>query len=649
MNGRISAARGSTRNRSKVYFPGGAPPHLESLSWEITAVRTVGGGHARHRSDLALRSHPAFNAVVTGLLAGALAFGCGFPYWSKYPLIGMVAAAECALTAAAGVVLRTSTTGRLSGGLIALAGFTWALHWSHTWDVGPLPLIADWAAAAFYVLLSIGVLLYPTGALHNRAERLWALSAVAWIGGGILVQNLLARPDWVGHSADVVWPNVLADRRLFDRAEQIITAGYLVVAAGYAVVLLWRTRRTSRSPQQAIAPVLVAVAAVGIVAAFSPLGAPVNEVQTAMRAGMLRGTAALIIPIALIGAGVYRQWTVTIVADRLVQLARPASVARVRAALRKMLHDPTLDLLLWAPSQGRWVDADGRTTSDQTGSETDDRRWLVPVASIDGKPLAVVDVDPALRLHESLVHAAIVAGTPALENAQLQAVVLAQLEQTRIAQAATLLAEAQARRQMERDLHDGVQAGLSALAMRLAAARATTADDETMDALSSCRELLDVVLGDLRLFVRGINPVVLDADGLGAALRALADRFPGLVEVESDDARYPAHLEQALFFTLNEALANAVRHAGASRIHVRVGLESRDAQPWLTGTVSDNGNGTARWSPAGGLEGLKERLEVLGGTVELRSAPATGTQVHIRVPLTIMHQPGLRPSGWNRR
>ncbi|MFI5952176.1 sensor histidine kinase [Cryptosporangium sp. NPDC051539] len=576
-----------------------------------------------------MRGHPALKAVLTGLLAGLLAYAFGHPYWTGHQFSGVLVALECAVTAGAGMVLRTSSASASSGDLITLAGFAWALNWSSGWDAGWFPLIADFAQASFFLLLSVGVLLYPTGQLQTRAERLWVPAAVVVLGGGELVFTLLSRPEWIGYRPDVVWPTFLADRAAFDVAKNVIAVAYVVLAAGFAGVLILRARRTTRGPQRVIIPALVGVAAMGVVAALVELDAAVNDTQTAVLAGILQGTATLIIPFALLGVGVYRQWLVAQVAHRLVRLTRPASVAQVRAALRTVLEDPTLDLLLWAPGPQRWVDAEGRVrVPSLTGAPprpSGDDRWLVPVTSASGRPLAVVDAHPTQRLHEPLVRAAIIAGTPALETAQLQAVVQAQLEQTRVAQAATLVAEARARRQMERDLHDGVQTGLSALAMQLAAAQAISGDD----ALQTCRDLLDTVLGDLRMFVRGINPAVLESDGLGGALRAVAERFPGLVDVEADDVRYRPQVEQALFFTLNEALANAVRHAGASRIVVRVGAESA----WLTGSVSDDGSGTAQWSPTGGLAGIRDRIELVGGLVELDSTPRSGTRVCVRVPL----------------
>lgn len=193
-----------------------------------------------------------------------------------------------------------------------------------------------------------------------------------------------------------------------------------------------------------------------------------------------------------------------------------------------------------------------------------------------------------------------------------------------------LAAEARARRKLEHDLHDRVQVQITATLQRLAVAMHRNDDPRVASLLTECKRLLDGTSRDVRLFARGINPAVLEADGLRGALRALADGFSGLVEVRATRERYPAAVESALFFALAEAVANAVRHAEASRILVDV---ARDGRRTLVGRVSDDGSGTARLSPAGGLESMRERIAALGGQVELRSVPCTGTTVTVRLPL----------------
>jgi signal transduction histidine kinase len=179
----------------------------------------------------------------------------------------------------------------------------------------------------------------------------------------------------------------------------------------------------------------------------------------------------------------------------------------------------------------------------------------------------------------------------------------------------------------ENDLHDRVQVQITAALQRLALAAHWNSDPRVGELLDESKQLLDVAARDVRLFARGINPAVLEADGLRGAVRALADRFPGLVTTRAVAERYPPALESGLFLALSEAVANAVRHAGASAIVVEV---DRDGE-FVVGRVTDDGIGTAQPSPYGGLENLRRRVAALGGDTELHSEPGRGTRVTIRL------------------
>ncbi|GAA0237774.1 sensor histidine kinase [Cryptosporangium japonicum] len=181
----------------------------------------------------------------------------------------------------------------------------------------------------------------------------------------------------------------------------------------------------------------------------------------------------------------------------------------------------------------------------------------------------------------------------------------------------------------EHDLHDRVQVQITAALQRLALAAHWNSDPRVGELLDESRQLLDVAARDVRLFARGINPAVLESEGLRGAVRALAARFPGLVTTRVVAERYPQALESGLFLALSETVANAVRHAGASAIVVEV---ERDGE-CVVGRVTDNGSGTARFGAIGGLENLRVRIAALGGDTELHSEPGRGTRVTISVPL----------------
>jgi signal transduction histidine kinase len=190
----------------------------------------------------------------------------------------------------------------------------------------------------------------------------------------------------------------------------------------------------------------------------------------------------------------------------------------------------------------------------------------------------------------------------------------------------------QARRRIERDLHDGAQQRLVSLGLELRAARTAVPPELTDldERLSRAGEGLAQAMEDLHEISRGIHPAVLSKGGLGPALRGLARRSAIPVELEvRADGRLPEQVEVAAYYVVSEALTNAAKHARASVIHVEV--EARDLDLRLK--IRDDGVGGADQSKGSGLIGLKDRVEALGGRIGLSSPAGSGTSLTVTIPL----------------
>jgi signal transduction histidine kinase len=187
------------------------------------------------------------------------------------------------------------------------------------------------------------------------------------------------------------------------------------------------------------------------------------------------------------------------------------------------------------------------------------------------------------------------------------------------------------RRRLERNLHDGAQQRLVALSLTLRLAHEKLVSDPLAadELLVAANEELAVALDELRELARGIHPADLTARGLGAALQSLAARSAVPVKVELEgDGRLPAQVEVAAYYVVAESLTNVVKYAEASTVTVRVAQENGS----VLVEIVDDGVGGADPSRGSGLRGLIDRVEALGGTLEVESILEEGTTISARVP-----------------
>ena len=189
------------------------------------------------------------------------------------------------------------------------------------------------------------------------------------------------------------------------------------------------------------------------------------------------------------------------------------------------------------------------------------------------------------------------------------------------------------RRRLERNLHDGAQQRLVALSLSLRIALMKLDADPTAAraALASADDELALALDELRELARGLHPAVLSDRGLRVAVESLADRMPISVEIaELPDERLPEPVEAAAYYLIAEALTNVTKYAQASKVLVRVAASDES----LLVEVSDDGVGGADPASGSGLRGLADRVEALGGSLEVVSPAGAGTSLRAEIPGT---------------
>ncbi|MEA2681851.1 MAG: hypothetical protein QOK05_179 [Chloroflexota bacterium] len=234
------------------------------------------------------------------------------------------------------------------------------------------------------------------------------------------------------------------------------------------------------------------------------------------------------------------------------------------------------------------------------------------------------------KLMEDLAHQAGLV----LRNVGLAADLKGRLEDLRRSRQRLVAAQDQERRRLERDLHDGAQQYLVAMKIKIGLARnmARQDPDRTKLAIAALKDDADATLANVRDLARGIYPPLLAEQGLQAALQAQARRAVLPVSVETEGAgRYSEEIESAAYFCVLEALQNVQKYARATQASVRI----TESDGELRFAVDDDGRGfdAAVAARGAGLTNMVDRIDALGGTIEIASAPGRGTSVRVALPV----------------
>jgi signal transduction histidine kinase len=289
-------------------------------------------------------------------------------------------------------------------------------------------------------------------------------------------------------------------------------------------------------------------------------------------------------------------------------------------------------VVLWRDdrSQG-YLDTAGRPVVDPRSAATPSTTEVLQVESTAG-PIALISHDPAVSNSSQLVASVAEALRLASENARLTKELTESLVRVGESRARIVSSADEARRSIERDLHDGVQQLLVALGfdLRRASREAERAQARTVITdLENASDHLSRALTELRELARGITPMILAHGGVGGAAEDLAHRCPVPTTVRTSGSVELSQLTQAtIYFLVAEGLTNVAKHSAADAASVSIDLMNS-----ATITISDNGVGGASANTGSGLRGLFDRVEATGGSLTVDSPPGRGTTIVATLPL----------------
>ncbi|MGZ8707894.1 MAG: sensor histidine kinase, partial [Gaiellaceae bacterium] len=247
-----------------------------------------------------------------------------------------------------------------------------------------------------------------------------------------------------------------------------------------------------------------------------------------------------------------------------------------------------------------------------------------------GAAVAALVHDLSVADERELLDAVTAAASIAIENAQLHVELRARLEELRGSRSRILEAARTERQRLERNLHDGAQQRLVALALELSLLEERLGDDaEAAAQVDQARREVAAALKELRELAHGIHPAVVTGHGLAVALEQLVARAPVPVQMRVEiTKRLPEALEVAAYYVVSESLANIAKHAKAAAARIDVVQTGDD----LVLEIADDGVGGADTERGSGLRGLADRVEALNGRLRVWTPLGGGTRVRAEIP-----------------
>jgi signal transduction histidine kinase len=514
------------------------------------------------------------------------------------------------LVTAAGLTRLDRTAGSVGPPLVALSVAWLAPVWVG-WSGGPpvvrsvAMVVAPFVAPAMLHL----TLSAPDGRLAGTAARAVVVSGYASTAA-VSLGTAVARDPFLD---PYCWNNCDVNSLLLQAHPAFIrtlgtlwlfwSSGLGILTVALAVGRLgWATAAGRSARWMVLVPVAAAASGdIGYVTLLwrDPAESPAKA--TFLTVFVVRGVCLSLLAIGVVGTVIRGSSRRRGLARLIHELDSAPAPGFLRAALARSLGDPDLDIDYWLPESGRFVDTAGRPSEPEPTRE----RAMTTIYH-GGELVAAVRHDRGLYRSADLAELIGSATRLAIDNERLRAALFAQLDDLRASRGRVIAAGDAARRQLERDLHDGAQQHLLAVGYEVRLARAS-ADPMLGDILDSAAAAVRSALEDLREIAYGIFPAVLDEAGLGPALWSLTDRAPMTVDLDGvPDERLPAPVERVAYLVISGVVAAAGDDVAA--LAVRMSRSEHVVIIDIEGSSVDVGA-----ADAGRYVQLSDRVGALGG------------------------------------
>jgi signal transduction histidine kinase len=480
--------------------------------------------------------------------------------------------------------------------------------------------LGQWSGNWWTPVFAALVLSFPSGRISSRVD--WAIVGAFTFGAVVLQLVWLLFLPFPPGKENVFLISPDADlANVIDRFEASFNA---TVGLALAVLAIARWLRAAPPLRRLLLPTLAG----GLTALILVVQIYYDLLMGEFIRSSQQITAVLLVsvPLAFLFGILHQQLARAGMADLVVALQRAPESHRLGEALSRALGDPSLVLAYWLPRFDSYVDAEGAPVElPQEGSGR-----AATFIDHDDHHVAALVHDAALTHQPELLEVVCAAANVALERERLQAELSARVAELQASRERIVTAGDAERRRLERDLHDGAQQRLVAIALQLSMLKGRIkSDPATAELLArTAGEEIALSLAELRELARGIHPAVLE-HGLAAALDSLAARAAVPTKVLYETAeRLPEPVELAAYFVASEALANVAKYAHATTVSMRV---------WRTGAmasieIADDGVGGANDAGGSGLRGLADRVEALEGRLRVTSPAGAGTVVIAELP-----------------